>query len=149
MEFPVLSHGRAVGVCTLTEQGLYWQVDCRCQVLSDRIERLWCGDKRLGVLEREGENLTCHRRVSKASFPQLPPQGGYFTLEREELWRGKVAGCPVEALRRGDTLLFPYDREKPCPCEPLICFFTVRDGFWELPLYGTWEAEELKKENTP
>lgn len=142
MEFPIISRGRTVGSCSLTEQGLYWQLDCSCEVLSDRVERLYCEGRRLGVLEREDELLTCRRRLSKASAPELPPKSGYFTLEREERWRGRVADCFVEGLRQGDTLLFPYDPQQPCPCEPLICFFEIKDGFWRLPMDGNWEVQE-------
>ena len=142
MDFPVKLRERTVGYCTLTEDGLYWQLDCSCQVLSDQIERLYCEDKRLGILEREGERLSCHRRLSKASTPQLPPKSGFFTLEPYTPWQGTLAGCPVAGFRSGEMLLFPYDPKLPCPCEPLICFFSIRDGFWQLPMEGTWEITE-------
>lgn len=144
MEFPVLSHGRAVGSCTVQEQGLYWQVDCSCRVLSDRIERLYCESRRIGVLELEDGRLTCRRRLSKSSMPELPPKSGCFSLQPFTHWQGEVAGCHVSAFRCGDILLFPYDPDKPCPCEPLICFFTIRDGFWQLPMAGTWQVRETE-----
>ena len=136
MEYPVVHQGETVGNCIITEQGLYWYVDCTCRVLSDRIERLYCGTKRLGVLEREGENLTCRRRLSKASTPELPPKSGILTLTPEEprtVWQGTLLGQELTGFQEGDHLLFPYDETKPCPCEPLICFFEVKDGFWRIP----------------
>lgn len=143
MDYPVIFEGRAVGNCTITEQGLYWSIDCSCQVLSDRIERLYCGQTRLGVLEREGNRLTCHRRLSKASVPDLPPQSGVLTLAPTSFytpWQGKLLDYELSCFREGDTLLFPYDPLEPCPCEPLICFFEIRDGFWRLKLQPEWEV---------
>jgi len=145
MEYPIIHQGQTVGCCTLSEQGLYWMLDCTCQILSDRVERLYCGTRRLGVLEREGDRLCCKRRLSKASTPELPPAGGFLTLEPTEArepWSGTLLGQRVSCYREGNTLLFPYTAEEPCPCEPLICFFEVRDGFWRLPMQDEWLNEE-------
>ena len=148
MEFSVLMHGRTVGTCTLEEDGLYWQLRCDCELLSDRVERLYAAERKLGVLEKEGDRLTLRRRISRASCPELPPQSGVFTLhpvkppevepvcEEPELapWEGEVQGYPLKGYIKDDHLLFPYDEKEPCPCEPLICFFEVKDGYWRLPL---------------
>ena len=142
MEIPVVLDGKPVGSCILTEQGLYWQINCSCERLSDRVERLYCGQTRLGVLIREGDRLTLRRRLSKASTPQLPPKSGVLTLrpvEEPAPWSGEVLGYPLEGIRSGDTLLIPYEDTKPCHCEPLFCFFEIRDGFWRLPL-KQWTA---------
>ena len=141
MEYPVVHEGRTVGCCTIAEQGLYWQISCSCDLLSDRIERLYCGTKRLGVLEREGDRLCCKKRISKSSTPELPPQSGVLTLTPMESyapWSGLLLGQPVSCLRDGQMLLFPYREDEPCPCEPLICFFEVRDGYWRLPMNEEW-----------
>lgn len=135
MEYPVVHMGQTVGHCTVTEQGLYWLVECQCEILSDRVERLYCGPTRLGVLERDGRNLTCRRRVSKASVPEL---SGAFSLSPYDVWNGRLLQQPVQCRRQGDTLLFPYEADAPCPCEPLICFFEIKDGFWQLPARPEW-----------
>ena len=137
MEFPVVWNGKTVGNCVLEEAGLYWSIDCSCRLLSDRVGRLYCGPVRLGVLIREGDRLVLRRRVSKASVPQLPPRSGVLSLaptEEPVPWQGEGLGYPMTGFRLGDTLLIPYDEAKPCPCEPLFCFFEIRDGFWQLPL---------------
>jgi len=145
LEYPVVHEGREVGCCTLSEQGLYWVLECSCEVLSDRIERLYSGTKRLGVLEREGDRLFCRRRISKSSTPELPPGTGVFTLvpvEPNQPWHGYILGMELSGYREGDVLLFPYREDQPCPCEPLICFFEVRDGFWRLPMKEEWLHEK-------
>lgn len=136
MEYPVIWKGEQIGHVQLIEQGLYWQLVCTCQPLSDRVERLYAGQRRLGVLEREGERLVCRRRLSRASTPELPPPGGVFTLEpTAELrpWQGLLAGISLTGFQDAEKLLFPYAPDRPCPCEPLICFFKVQNGFWTLP----------------
>ena len=140
-KYPVMYEGGEVGNCSLEEQGLYWLLECRCQVLSDRIERFYSGTKRLGVLEREGDCLYCRRRLSKSSTPELPPKSGVFTLtpvKTYDPWSGYLLGMELSGFQDGDMLLFPYDSSKPCPCEPLICFFEIRDGFWRLPKNEEW-----------
>lgn len=146
MEFPILMHDRNVGTCTLEDLGLYWQLRCDCDLLSDRVERLYAEERRLGVMEKEGERLTLRRRISKSSCPELPPKSGVLTLhpvklpepkpEMEELapWEGEVQGYPLKGWLKDDCVLFPYEENEPCPCEPLICFFEVKDGYWRLPL---------------
>ena len=137
MEYPVIHKGCTVGSCKLEERGLYWELDCICTVDTEEIQRFYSGETAMGVLEREGERLTCRRRLSKASNRALPPAGGVFSLEPLPLrqpWQGAVKGYELDGFREGDTLLFPYDETKPCPCEPLICFFTIADGFWKLKI---------------
>jgi len=146
MEFPVTLDGRAVGSCIVEEQGLYWYLDCSCEVVSDRVERLYCGTVRLGVLLLEEDRFVLRRRLSKSTFPQLPPKSGVFSLKPQEEpvpWEGTVFGWPLSGFRLGDTLLISYEAESPCPCESLFCFFEIKDGFWRLPLTGL-ETEENK-----
>ena len=132
MEFPVVHGGQTVGSCTVTDDGLYWLVECQCEILSDGVERLYCGNRRIDVLERRGKIFTCRRRISKASLPEFPGMG-MFSTSPYEVWEGRVLGEPIQCLRDGDTLLFSYQEDGPCPVEALICFFSVRDGFWRLP----------------
>lgn len=137
MEFPVILDEKTVGTCVLEEAGLYWMVQARCALLSDRVERLYSGIRRIGVLEREGDSLVLRRRISRSSCPELPPKNGVFSLrpmETAQPWSGAVLGQELTGFRLGDTLLFPYDASKPCPCEPLFCFFAIKDGFWRLQL---------------
>ena len=137
MNVPIVLNGETIGNCCLEERGLYWSVDASCVLSSDRVERLYCGSRRLGVLEREGDCLTLRRQVSKSSYPELPPASGVLTLHPMNPavpWSGMVYGHALSGFRIGDTLLFPYEKDAPCPCEPLFCFFEIRDGFWRLPL---------------
>ncbi len=143
LEYPIVHQGKQVGSGRLQDDGLYWIVYGDCGLLSDRVERLYAGEARLGVLEREGDRLTCKRRLSKSSTPELPPKAGVFTLEPKKPltpWKGRILDWELEGFREGDTLLFPYGADQPCPCEGLICFFSVRDGYWQLPLQPGWES---------
>lgn len=140
MEYPVIHEGKTVGTCKLEEQGLYWGVQCSCEVFSRQIERLYCGTKSVGVLLWENGRLTLRRRLARSAWPELPPTSGILTTapaETPELWSGTVLGHDLSGYRKGDHLLFPYDPSAPCPCEPLLCFFEIRDGFWQLPLEPT------------
>ena len=137
MEFPVVHLGQTIGSCTVTDDGLYWLVECRCEILSDGIERLYCGSSRIGVLERKGRIFTCRRRISKASLPEFTGEG-VFSLSPYEIWDGRLLDEPVQCLREGNELLFPYASDQPCPVEELICFFSVRDGSWRLPICPEW-----------
>ena len=145
IEYPVVLDGHEIGACTIQEQGLYWLLECRCRLRSERVERLYCGNTRLAVLEQQGDRLVCSRRVSKRSFPELPPRSGMFSLKPMEMytpWEGELLGRTCRGFRNGDTLLFPYDPDQPCPCEPLICFFSVQDGFWQLPVREEWMQKD-------
>ena len=141
MEFPIVHVGQTIGSCTVTDDGLYWLVECRCQIVSNEVERLYFGGCRIGVLERRGQDFICRRRISKASLPEFSTTG-MFSLSPYEIWEGRVLDRPVQGFRDGEDLLFPYRSEEPCPVEELICFFTVRDGFWRLPLQSQWIASE-------
>lgn len=142
MEYPVIYNGQEIGRCFLRDLGLYWELLCRCQAVSDRVERLYCGEEKLGVLQPEGGGLSLKRRVSKASCPGLPPESGQFSLSPAPLWApwsGRILGYDVpQGLSRrdsqGETLQFPYDPDGPCPCPPLCCLFSIEDGFWRLRL---------------
>ena len=141
MKYPVIYDGQEIGSCQLTEEGLYWSLECTCTVISDKVERIYCGTRRMGVLEREGDRLRCRRRLSRASTPELPPMSGVFTLvpvEPYRPWRGQILGKEISGFRDENFLLFPYDPGQPCPCEPLICFFAIKDNFWRLPIQEEW-----------
>lgn len=137
MEYPVVMNEETIGSCHLEQQGLYWQLCCTCTYCSEKVERLYCGTRNVGVLEPEGEGLTLRRKLSRSAWPELPPKSGVFSLtpvEQPTHWQGEVMGFPLEGVQMGENLVFPYDPHKPCPCEPLFCFFTIEDGFWKLPL---------------
>lgn len=140
MELPVMYQGRSVGTCQVEALGLYWRLRCRCVLLSDRVERLYWGGVRLGVLEREGDALTLDRRLSRQSLPGFPPEGGFLSLEPDlEPWQGKVLDCVLPQgfqKREGDQvrLLFPFSPDRPFPCMPLFCFFARNGPYWQLTL---------------
>ena len=135
MDFPVVSAGRTVGNCSVKEDNLYWELDCICSCQIKKIERLYCGSRNLGVLLPENDRLVMKRKVSKSSAPEIPPFNGMFSLEPMQMtrpWDGKIAGIKCRGFLQGKDLLFPYDKTMPCPCEPLFCFFTIRDGYWRI-----------------
>ena len=143
MEYPVIYNGQEIGRCSLTDDGLYWVLSCRCEAVSDQVERLYCGEERLGVLQPEDGGLCLRRRLSKAGWPSLPPENGQFSLSPAAAavapWTGRVLGYPLpEGLSRrddaGEALPFRYDPQGPCPCPPLFCLFSVEDGYWRLRL---------------
>ena len=138
----LIYNGEEIGRCVLRDLGLYWELLCRCQAVSDQVERLYCGEEKLGVLQPSGGELALKRRISKASCPALPPEDGQFSLSPAPAWTpwtGRILGydAPQGLSRRdgtGETLQFPYDPDGPCPCPPLFCLFSVEDGFWRLRL---------------
>ena len=137
MEYPVIHHGETIGVCSLEQRGLYWHLSCHCSGETQKIERLYSGSRSVGVLEPIAGQLVLTRRLPRSSWPELPPEQGSFSLEPEGRavpWEGEIAGCPLKGERVGTMLRFPYDPHRPCPCEPLFCFFEIRDGFWLLPI---------------
>ena len=141
MEYPVVHDGHEIGTCAIQEQGLYWMLECRCMLRSDRVERLDSGTIRLAVLEQQGDHLVCSRKLSKRSHPELLPRSGVFSLrpvEEYTPWEGELLGRKCSGFRHGDMLLFPYAADQPCPCEALICLFTVQDGYWQLPVREEW-----------
>lgn len=140
MELQVMYQGKIVGTCQAEDLGLYWRLKCRCVLLSDRVERLYWGSVRLGVLEREGDALTLDRRLSKQSLPGFPPEGGFLSLEPDlEPWQGTVLDCVLprgfQKREQGETqLLFPFSPDRPFPCMPLFCFFCLDGPYWKLTL---------------
>ena len=140
MEFPVMYQGREVGTCVVEAQGLYWHILCRCEVLSDRVERLYWGSVGLGVLERTGDRLTLDRRISRKSLPGFPPEEGFLSLEPDlEPWQGTVLDCPMPRgyLKREPgrlRLLYPFSPDRPFPCMPLFCFFELDGAYWSLTI---------------
>ena len=109
MDYPIVLDGKTVGNCRVKEQGLYWFLEAVCPLLSDRIERLYSGGRRLGVLEREGDLLVLRRRVSRASYPELPPVNGVLSLrptEQAALWSGTILDQPLTGFQQGEYVLF-------------------------------------------
>ena len=138
LQFPVLDGGKTVGQCTLLEDGLYWQIRCRCEEMMG-VVRLYAGSRCVGVPEPAEGGLVLQRRVSRSGWPELPPKSGCFTLSPMEPWQGKAAGLSMPAgfcQKDGEmtTVRFPFSPDLPCPAMPLLCFFTLRDGFWQLKL---------------
>jgi len=139
MDYPVYLNENNVGTCTLEKMGLYWKLQCSCMVISDRVERLYCGERRLGVLDKEGDRLTLRRMISVSSCPELPPKSGRLTLypEKEQImepWEGEILGYVLKGYKDADTVLIPYSDSEPCPCEPLMCYFEIKDGYWRIPV---------------
>ena len=151
MELPVMLNEKNIGTCILEDVGLYWRIQCKCELVSDKVERIYVGEKKMGVLEKVGDYLTMKRMVSKASYPELPPEIGYLTLYpqkkelpmnavqevdvgEQDLWEGEILGYQLKGRKEGEYILFPYDEALPCPCEPLMCFFEIRDGYWTIPI---------------
>jgi len=141
MKYSVMDRNKAVGSCHLEKDGLYWQLDCRCS-MEKGIVRLYAQLRCVGVLQPDGEWLCLKRRLSCSGWPELPPQSGYFTLSPltpMEPWQGTVLDLPMpEGFQRREgphtVLLFPFSADQPCPCSALLCFFSVKDGYWQLHL---------------
>lgn len=137
MELTVIHEEKSIGLCRVEDLGLYWDIACRCRRLSDRVERLYCGTRSLGVLEREGEALRLHRRVSKASLPDFPPENGKLSLL--PLWQGRIFDCTLPAGQLLDgKVWYPASPDREFPCMPLFCFFHMeqRQGrrYWTIPI---------------
>ena len=122
MELPVCHQGEIVGSCQVSELGLYWNFVCRCRLLSDRIERLYWKEHRLGVLERESDSLVLRRRIAKKLLPGFPGEGQLLYLRPPV----QVLDCLLPpTLEKDGKLWYLCGPERPFPCMPLACFFTL------------------------
>jgi len=76
--FPVTYQGQTVGTVTVSREGLYCRISCRCRMPEGKIHRLYAGAERLGVLMPEGGTLVLQTRVAaKRLKPNCP-----FSLEK-------------------------------------------------------------------
>lgn len=126
MEFSVLHQGEIVGLCRFTELGLYWNVECHCKLLSDRVQRLYWNEHRLGVLERQGNELCLSRHIAKKSLPGFPGETRSLYLQPPV----QILDCRLPPTKEKDgRLWYPYQADGPFPCMPLACFFSLeREG---------------------
>lgn len=123
MELSVMYQGEPVGVCHVEELGLYWNLSCRCRLLSDRVQRLYWKSNRLGVLEREGDSLTLSRRIAKRQLPGFPTEDLTLYLQPPV----QLLDCWLPPAReKNGCLWYPFDPQQPFPCMPLACFFSLK-----------------------
>lgn len=138
MDMTIIVKGQPAGVCSRKDAGLYWEVDCSFRHPSADGVRLFCGGRSMGLAERAGEQWILHRRVSKVSAPELSvPEHRILALQPypEQVEAGEYTlNGYVENGERGRFVRFPYFPDRPHPCMPLFCFFSVEDGFWVLKL---------------
>ena len=142
MQFSVMEQNQIVGSCSVERVGLYWQLRCRCRPKMTGILRLYTGMRCVGVLEPEDDALCLSRKLSCSGWPELPPRDSCFRLSPAspmEHWQGTVLDQTLTGgffRREGEesVLLFPFAEDNPCPCIPLLCFFSIADGFWQLRL---------------
>jgi len=138
LQFLVRDGASTIGSCCLQREGLYWRLRCSCD-MTDRVLRLYAGVRCVGVPQPVDGRLELERRLSCDGWPELPPKAGFFTVSPMEPWQGTAAGLPLPAglCRRSDEItqvFFPFAEDQPCPCMPLLCFFSIRDGYWQLKL---------------
>ena len=102
----VMYEGDEIGTATITREGLYCTVDCRCRIPSEEVLRAYVdrenGPLCLGVLVPEEGQLRLRRRFAKSGFPSDPSV--VTVAGREGTWRswsGELAGVPIgEGLTR-------------------------------------------------
>lgn len=102
---PMTYNGRACGLATLRREGLYVQVTCDSEPVTDEIVRAYLtgagGQAALGVLVPESGRLRLRRRMAASQLP-----GEDFTsvriAGREDAWtpwEGEIAGQTVPGAR--------------------------------------------------
>ncbi|MBQ1264819.1 MAG: hypothetical protein IIY04_05305 [Oscillospiraceae bacterium] len=149
MDVAIMHEGMRVGTAQISQEGLYWNVDCACIIDSKDVHRLWAHTKkdavRLGVLMPEGLQLRLTKRlpVSAVCFTEEC----VITTEQSQLppFCGKVGDYEIEDayLLENDgkrTLCIPYRNEAFLLME-YICFFRLEHHggrrFWMAELDET------------
>ncbi len=119
-DISILYEGTPVGTASVTQEGLYCSISCRCKVQTDQVLRAYAesddGPFCLGVLVPEGDALCLRRRFARSAFPKIPTAvtvaGAKGTWHD---WSGTVAGVPVS---RGLTRTVGGVRQVAVPWEP-------------------------------
>ena len=122
-----------IGTCRVEDLGLYWELHCSCHWSSDQVERLYWREHRLGVLERERDQLIMNRRIPKSKLPGFPEKDEPLHLHACRT----VLGCHLPPAREENgKLWYPWREDAPFPCMPLACLFSVeetnRGYYWTL-----------------
>ena len=100
-EITMMYEGTQVGTAQITQEGLYYLVDCRCSIPSSEVLRAYAEQEEgsavcLGVLVPEDGTLCLRRRFSRSAFPANPTSitvAGAEGTWRD--WSGDVAGVPI------------------------------------------------------
>ena len=86
------------GTVTVTGEGLYWKIQCRCSLYSDVMQNLILrtGDKdtNLGLLIPEGSSYCLKTRIAKKELPMIKgfcmkprhekPENDFYPIKPEE-----------------------------------------------------------------
>ena len=133
MELNVCARGEVIGTCTVEDQGLYWSVYCICRKYTTQLVRLCGAGCNLGIAEPEGDHLILRKKVSKCGLPGFPPRKECVLRPVAET-AVDVCGIrlsgDVEEEIGGTKLYIPFENNRPHPCMALMCFWSLRNGFW-------------------
>ena len=114
--YDVTHNGMRVGTVSLTRQGLYYAIACRCHAAGDQMLRLWV---------EAGGNIQ--------DLGLLIPAAGALELKRQMPCKRMGEGMPVFSLRgrAEETAQFlPVEADVPFPWLRWLdtCVFAVRKG---------------------
>lgn len=137
MDLNVYARGNAVGTCSVSDQGLYWNVHCVCKRYAPYPVRLLGAGFNLGVAEIQGESLVFRRKLSKSSVPGFPSSDGCVLVPVYPARMDVCGYCleaDVEKTSCGTRIFIPFVNNGTNPCMPLMCFWHIKDCFWILNL---------------
>ena len=114
MEYPIICNNRVVGIANVERQGLFENVCCQCQGLSDEVHRVYMKfcDKTLlvGVLLPTDNAYALSKRIPTRHLGSGSPQ--FYTVKKDQTETGErillQPGQPVahlDRLRVGKLLL--------------------------------------------
>lgn len=122
---PMQYGGSPCGTAVLRRDGLYYQVECICDLVTESVVRAYLECAKpvcLGVLIPDGGRLCLRRRISASQLPD-PPFSAVTVASGESEWApwsGMVCGCEItDALSRragaGQVIAIPYAAGEPFP----------------------------------
>lgn len=100
--YEVMQNGQAVGMATVTREGMYYHIGCQCQLDGNNMYRLimvFNNDQcDLGILIPKGKCFGLHARINTKVLGKGTPE---FIImpRRESLQRNFVRLCPEEPFR--------------------------------------------------
>lgn len=137
MELKVYAEGEKVGICQITDQGLYWRVHCVCERCVSHPVRLFGAGYGLGIPEPVGNQLVLDRKLAKSCIPSFQSMDGCILLPVNESSIDVYGNCIsgyIEKISGGIRVYVSRIGSRIHPCLPLLCFWKLYNGFWVINL---------------
>ncbi len=103
-EFPILSDDRPIGTATVTEDGLYFDIACKCTTQTGILRVIAnCSDhqENIGICVPKDGQMVIRTKIPKKKLQSLT--GFSAVTKKEEIWIPIVDGKPIPHL---DKILY-------------------------------------------